>query len=324
MDRSVKNQSNQHPTLTRRRFFGSAAALAAATVARSQETQETPAKPGPFFDIHTHLGQKWGNRPPMDAERLLKWMDDHNVAQAAVLPLVSPESWDHVLTPDFVLKQTEPYRDRLIPFCAIDPRTINLNGYKAKLDLMLRYKEAGARGFGEHKCGIPINDPRNLEIFAGCAEARLPVLIHIDNNRNMDKPGLPGLAKMLEQIPDGIFIGHANGWWANISGDCTQDDMGSYPDRPVTPGGGIDALMDRFPNIYGDLSAGSGANAITRDSDFGRDFVIRRADRLLFGTDYLAPGQKVAQFDLYSGMDLPDDVQASVFRDNARTLLGLQ
>jgi hypothetical protein len=168
-----------------------------------------------------------------------------------------------------------------------------------------------------------MDDPRNIEIFAACAEAKLPVIFHIDNARNMDGPGLPGLTKVLEQVPDGIFIGHANGWWAAISGDCTQDDMGNYPNRPVTPGGAIDGLMDRFPNIYGDLSAGSGANAIMRDMEFGREFVIRRADRLLFATDYLAPGQKVVQFSLYHEMGLPEDVRAKVFRENAGALLGL-
>lgn len=310
--------------LTRRHFLGATAAFAVGLTARGQDAEEAAAQEaGPFVDVHTHLGQRWGNRPPLDAAGLLRWMDSHNVAQAVVLPLVSPEAWDHVLTPDYVLRQTEPFRDRLIPFCAIDPRTLNLSGYKPKLDLLLRYKEAGARGFGEHKCGIAMDDPRNIEIFAACAEAKLPVIFHIDNARNMDGPGLPGLTKVLEQVPDGIFIGHANGWWAAISGDCTQDDMGNYPNRPVTPGGAIDGLMDRFPNIYGDLSAGSGANAIMRDMEFGREFVIRRADRLLFATDYLAPGQKVVQFSLYHEMGLPEDVRAKVFRENAGALLGL-
>lgn len=325
MERSKGNGIKSPDTLSRRGFLGATAALALSLAARGDDPEETAAMAaGPFVDVHTHLGQTWGNRPSLDAEGLLRWMDSRNIAQAVVLPLVSPESWDHILTPDYVLHQTEPFRDRLIPFCAIDPRTINLNGYQPKLDLLLRYKEAGARGFGEHKCGIAMDDPRNLEMFAACAEAKLPVLFHMDNSRNMDAPGLPGLTKVLEQVPEGVFIGHANGWWASISSDCTQEDMESYPDRAVTPGGAMDALMDKFPNLYGDLSAGSGANAFMRDMAFGKEFVIRRADRLLFGTDYLAPGQKVVQFSLFNEMGLPDDVKSKVFRDNARALLGLQ
>ena len=81
--------------------------------------------------------------------------------------------------------------------------------------------------------------------------------------------------------------------------------------------------MEKYPNLHGDLSAGSGAQSISRDPKFGREFLIRRADRLMFGTDYLAPGQAVPQLTLFRSLDLPADVQAKVFRDNARRLLGL-
>ena len=57
------------------------------------------------------------------AEELLRWMDAHRIAQAIVLPLMSPESSSYLITTDFVLEQTRPFRDRLIPFCSIGPRT---------------------------------------------------------------------------------------------------------------------------------------------------------------------------------------------------------
>jgi predicted TIM-barrel fold metal-dependent hydrolase len=37
--------------------------------------------------------------------------------------------------------------------------------------------------------------------------------------------------------------------------------------------------------MYGDLSARSGLNALTRDEDFARDFVARHRDKLVFGSD---------------------------------------
>ena len=82
--------------------------------------------------------------------------------------------------------------------------------------------------------------------------------------------------------------------------------------------------MEKYPNIHGDLSAGSGHNAIARDLEFGRQFLIRRADRLLFGTDYLAGGQVVPQFELFAQLALPEAVQAKIFRNNARQLLGIE
>ena len=75
--------------------------------------------------------------------------------------------------------------------------------------------------------------------------------------------------------------------------------------------------MERYPNIYGDLSAGSGANSISRDKEFGRGFLLRRQDRLMFGTDYLQPGQPVPQFELFDSLKLPAAVEAKVFRKNA-------
>lgn len=309
--------------IDRRTFLKtSLAATVGAHLARPAHSAEDSPPPR-YVDIHTHLGQVWGNRPPLSAADLIKWMDATGIAQAAVLPLISPESWDHPISTDYVLKETAAHRDRLIPWCSIDPRTINLGSYELKVDLLKRYVEAGAKGFGEHKVGIPIDDPRNIEVFSACAEVGLPILFHLDTHRNTDAPGLPGLAKVLEAVPGANFIGHAQGWWASISGGLTPQQLQQYPNESVKPGGAIDALMDRFPNIYGDLSAGSGANAILRDLDFGRDFVIRRQDRLLFGTDYLAPEQNVPQFGLYERLQLPDEIQAKVFRNNALRLMGL-
>ncbi|MCE9603655.1 MAG: amidohydrolase family protein [Planctomycetia bacterium] len=279
---------------------------------------------GKFFDIHTHIGQAANHTPPLTAEELLRWMDANDVAQAAVLPLASPESSSYLITPDFVLAQTKPYRDRLIPFCSIDPRTDYSGGSRGLLGMLTRYVEAGAKGFGEHKTGVAIDDPRNMKLYAACAELKLPVLIHIDNARNMDRPGLPGFAKVLETFPTVNFLGHAFGWWVSLAGGVTQADLGAGPRMtPVAPGGAIDALMDKYPNLYGDLSASSGAAAIRRDMKFGREFLLRRADRLVFGTDYHFPGQAIPQFELYRELDLPPDATQKIFHDNARRLLGL-
>src|SRR6185436_18463776 len=108
-----------------------------------------------------------------------------------------------------------------------------------------------------------------------------------------------------------------------LSGGISQAEMGMSPKlTPVAPGGAIDALMNKYPNIYGDLSASSGVAAIARDLKFGREFLLRRANRLVFGTDYFSPGQNVGQFELYEKLSLPEDVASKIFRDNARRLLG--
>jgi uncharacterized protein len=324
------NDSSASDRITRRGFHSLAVGAASAAMAGGlistgvARTQQDVPPAGNFIDIHVHLGQQWNERGELTPQMMLNWMDEHNISQAVVLPLISPESWFYPMTTQWVLEQTAPHRDRLIPFCSVDPRTPNLGGYEGFLDILRRYQDAGARGFGEHKWGGPIDDPKNIELMRACSELKLPVLFHLDAIRNTDKPGLPGLEKVLEAAPDAAFIGHANGWWASISGDVTQSDMGRYPAGAVQPGGAIDRLMDKYSNLYGDISAGSGANAIQRDATFGREFVIRRADRLLFGTDYLADGQQVPQFDLIESLDLPNDVLEKICRVNARRLLGIE
>ena len=37
--------------------------------------------------------------------------------------------------------------------------------------------------------------------------------------------------------------------------------------------------------MYGDLSAGSGLNAFTRDEEHAREFIERHQDKLLYGSD---------------------------------------
>lgn len=314
--------------LCRRSFLRRGAGLAwgAALGARALDRARARTGGSPLVDlvdVHTHLGQTWNSGSPLTAEELLRWMDAHQVAQAVVLPLVSPEASSYPLTSDFVLAQTRPYRERLIPFCAVDPRTSYTGGAAGLTGMLTRYREAGARGFGEHKPGVAIDDPRNLALYEACQSLDLPLLFHLDNERNLDAPGLPGLARVLETFPRLKLIGHGPGFWASISAEVAQADLGGYPKGPVVPGGTLDRLFDRFPNLYGDLSAGSGAGSLSRDPAFGREFVIRRAQRLLFGSDFLAPGQQVPQFEVLAALDLPAAVAERVFRENARELLGL-
>lgn len=313
-----------HTALSRRGFHRATLAAAGAALVRQVAGAEFPK--GEYVDMHTHIGQTWNTTELLTAEALLRWMDVRRIAQAVVLPLMSPESSSYLITADWVLEQTRPYRDRLIPFCSIDPRTSYTGGLKALVAMLKKYVDAGAKGFGEHKPGVAFDDKRNMVIYEACAELKLPLLFHIDNQRNTDKPGLPGLENALKTHPGCTFIGHGPGWWASISGGVTERDLGGYPKSKVAPGGAIDRLMEKYPNLYGDLSAGSGAGAISRDLEFGREFLIRRQDRICFGTDFLAPPQSVPQFELFEQklVDLPADVKAKIFRDNARRLLGLR
>ena len=274
-----------------------------------------------FIDVHTHIGRYTDWDKNLTVDGLLEWMDRFDIERAVVLPLVSPESTVFLQPPEMVLEATKPHRDRLIPFCSIDPRSQHVSSVKRLVPVLRRYRDLGAKGFGEHKVGLPFDHPLMLRIYEACQTVELPILFHMDTVRGTDEPGLPGLRRALEKFPDLPFIGHGPGWWASVSGDVKS--LGGYPKGPVAPGGAVDALMEAYPNLFGDLSAGSGNNAIARDPKFGRAFLVRRADRLMFGTDYLAPGQRVPQFETLAKIDLPDDVRYKIYRGNAIRVLKL-
>ncbi len=112
-------------TMTRRAFLtGAAAGLAAGPTlfAAGKEPDQAPR----YLDIHVHLTHRWfgTERGPVTADVLLRWMDAHDVERAAVLPLVSPEAFWYPVTSEFVIGEAARHPDRLVSFCAIDPRTL--------------------------------------------------------------------------------------------------------------------------------------------------------------------------------------------------------
>ncbi len=314
---------------TRRHFLTSSTAAAVAIMgrrssARSAFAGTAAAARGPYFDIHTHVGRTWNSDPALTADALVRWMDEHNVARAVVLPLVSPESSSYLNLTEQALAAVKQFPDRLVPFCCIDPRTSYGGGRAGLRGMVKQYVDEGAKGFGEHKAGLPIDHPKMRNLYEVCDDLHLPVLFHMDDQRGMDEPGLPGLERVLKAFPNVPFIGHGPGFWASISARVSARDLGGYPHGPVEPGGALDRLLQAYPNLWADLSAGSGAGALSRDREFGREFLLRRADRLLFGTDYLKLGQKVPQFELLASFDLPLEVRVKIERGNATKLLGLK
>jgi predicted TIM-barrel fold metal-dependent hydrolase len=310
---------------TRRAFVASLAAGVASAA-------DKPARKYRYIDIHTHLGTFYYGRE-LTAAGLLKLMDRHGIEKAVVLPLVSPEASPYPQTSEAALAAARDHPDRLIAFCCLDPRSStspparagHVAGLRGMKEILKRYQDAGARGLGEHKTGLPFNHSLMMTLYEASADLGLPVLFHLDDIRSFDTPGLPRLEEALKSFPKLPFIGHAAGFWASISGDATEADFGRYPKvpTPVAPGGALDRLMAKYPNLYGDLSEPGGYTAIARDRAFGRAFLLRRADRLLFGTDFLMAEQQVPQFELFDSLDLPDAVQEKVYRGNATRLLKL-
>jgi uncharacterized protein len=148
-------------------------------------------------------------------------------------------------------------------------------------EVITKYLKAGAIGIGEQKFPVEC-DSAAIHMVADIAqEFGVPVLMHFQHREyNM---GIERFHKVLEKHPRVIFLGHAQTWWGNI--DRNHDQTVMYPKTRVTPGGITDRLLSDYPNMFGDLSAGSGQNALLRDEEHAREFLARHRDKLMFGSD---------------------------------------
>jgi hypothetical protein len=182
----------------------------------------------------------------------------------------------------------------------------------------------GCKGFGENLAGISIEDPMNQVLMEACGELGLPMIFHFDYHINRDWVGFPGLERMLTLYPDTVFIGHGPHFWAEISADVTPANLSGYPTGPVTATGATDRLLAEYSNLYGDLSAGSGNNALARDPEFAQDFLERHQDKLLFATDFLSPGQIVHNADTLRQSGISQTAMEKIGRLNAVRVLKLE
>ena len=72
--------------------------------------------------------------------------------------------------------------------------------------------------------------------------------------------------------------------------------------------------MRRYQNLYGDLSAYSGYNALARDPEYAMQFLTEFQDRLLFGTDIVTPDTEVPLVDFLLKMLNEGQISEKVFR----------
>jgi predicted TIM-barrel fold metal-dependent hydrolase len=156
------------------------------------------------------------------------------------------------------------------------------------IDLLRQAARAGTHGFGEMKSQVTADGPEMRRVYELAAEVGVPVLLHFQeftdpSSAGVFNTGIDRLPALLKAYPRTIFIGHANSFWANISANVPAGV--AYPTAPVKTGGLTDRMLADFPNLYADLSATSGRNALARSPEFAKDFLKRHQDKLIFGSD---------------------------------------
>ncbi len=254
-----------------------------------------------IIDVHIHVGDLRTptemERIPMTWENLIARLDDEGIDRAVVLPIVhSPEGIQFPFLfspqPDLIgqIKAAAQYPDRLIRFGNLDPR---MGGNTSRTDfgwILERFVEMGCVGIGEITANLDADDLRVVNMFRQCGQWDLPVLFHGTGPGEgyyglIDEVGSPKLERLLQQVPDTVVIGHGPGFWAEIGAGLTMENKSGYPEGPITEEGSLPRLLRTYLNLYADISAHSGYNAISRDEPFGVRFLNEFQDKLLFGTD---------------------------------------
>ena len=293
-----------------------------------------------IIDSHQHVF--WHDR---DDAGLIADMDDHRIDTAWLLsweisPAEDSPHYHSVLNPlhlrddgthagiplsDLLLARSRYPNRFVIGYCPNPARGSAPEAFESA------YHIHGVRVCGEWKFRMLFDDPRSIELFHTAGRLKCPVVLHLDRPYLPDSTGklvyqpnwyggtVANLERALQACPDTNFIGHAPGFWREISGDADRATE-PYPKGPVVPGGRLHPLFEKYRNLYADLSAGSGRFALSRDPAHARDFLTRFADRLLFGRDIY--GKELHEF--LQTLDLPEQTRRKIYSENAAKLVTMK
>ena len=238
----------------------------AAIAARDVLSQSQSLWGGPVLDTHLHL------RPNPDA--CFTHMQGCGVTNAVLLTRAPDE---------------EKAKAEMAKRPTVFVRSVSADPAQPGADEIIRKAiQDGAVSIGEMKFHVALDSPEMRRVYDICAEMGVPIMMHIQNFPHFPgempyNTGYPQFDKVLRAYPKTNFIGHGDLFWAHISADVPTDR--GYPSGPIKPGGLTDKFLSDFPNMYADMSANSGNNALSRDTGFSRDFIMRHRSKLIFGSD---------------------------------------
>lgn len=280
-----------------------------------------------FIDVHAHAYAH--PCPPQDGhtqfatpDEVIARYDELGIERGFLLPLVGPETYLPQSNEE-IIAACEKSGGRLLPFCNVDPRGIS-NSSDAPLDLWLRwYQGRGAIGLGEVMPNLPFLHPLVQNLFRHAEAVGLPLTFDISDRVGgayglVDDPGLPQLEASLRRFPRLTIVGHGPPFWAEIARLATPGERAGYPSGTVQEEGAVPVLLRRHPNLWADLSATSGYNALARDPAYAARFLEEFQDRLMFGTDICRATQVLPLAGFLTGLREQGKLSETAFRKIAR------
>jgi predicted TIM-barrel fold metal-dependent hydrolase len=268
---------------------------------------DTPKPPSDlkFIDPHVHA---YAVRPDgLDA--VAKWMDERNIERCIVSPLnhkgSRPQNEEEYQA---MLANFRRYKGRIDRMCVVFPEEVET--VDQAVAILKREMADGAIAFGEHYgVGLMFDDPKNLRLYEACEKVGLPVMFHIDQNKNMVEPGMRRVDRVLTMFPQCKVIAHAY-WWRQLKE--------------------ADRQLQEHPNLYADMSGAVVPNVLNRDRKFAREFLIRNQDKILWATDegwwsFSNRDKQMNQhYTFFEELNLPADVRHKIYRGNAEKLFGFK
>lgn len=276
------------------------------------------------LDIHVHLAAKGNPMGMFDADSRMEFDKFYGVDKCVLMTL--PESVPGTLTGKDAVMICSKHPDHYAWMCNVDP-----DGTETTYNALKKYKDMGAVGVGELFCLRRFDDPVMDHLFSCCEELGLSILFHMSPNGInygvIDEPGLPLLEQALIKHPRLNFIGHSQPFWFEISQypkGLSAEERNVYPTGKVIPGR-VPYLLEKYPNLYADLSADSGGNALIRDEEYAIDFLNKFQDKLMFGSDvtnadFIYPLAFYLDSLLHQDK-ISDEVYMKICRGNAEKLL---
>jgi len=285
-----------------------------------------------IIDAHNHAD--WHKT---DLDGFMKNMDDNDIDVTWILSWECPrheyENYNGALASynkkgpvpfEAVLAYKRAYPDRFVLGYCPDPRDPDaIQNLKAATYI---HK---VQVCGELKVRMMYDDFDAIRLFRAAGELGLPVIMHFDYEFPRSNisgwpnfwygGGIDTLERVLKKCPETIFLGHAPGFWAHISNDDLYDKV-AYPKGPVIEGGMIQKLLDKYDNLYCDMSAGSGLNALTRDPEHALRFLNQYQDRILYARDYFDSKHR----EFLESLDLSQQVKNKLYFENALKLVPLK
>ena len=283
-----------------------------------------------FIDCHVHAVETPTCPYPANGKQLISTPEDLiarydavGIEKGVILPIGSPDSTHFVQSNEEMLRMVAKNPDRFIPFCNLDPRSLYNTG-DAPLEYVLKYyKDKGCKGVGEVTANLDMLDPRVQNLFKAADNCGIALTFHLSPQNVktyglIEEMGLKKLEKTLQKFHNVKIFGHSQAFWAEIAANPTVEQRNGYPKGKIEEEGAIAKLMRKYPNLYGDISAGSGWNALARDEEYAVKFLNEFQDRLMFGTDICSPDTPTPLVDFMLKLRNENKISEEVFQKVAR------